>query len=709
MKEHGQQPPKSNRVGTVTAGDHDAPFAAERAERAVNPSKAKHPAAGETTVDRSRHNRRRRLIQCRRIVLDFAHLLLLPLAYFAAFWIRFDGQIPGAYLRLFWVTVPAVVAIRALFMRGFKAHHGWWRYVSMSDLRSIVLAVTLSSAVCAVVLGALPLDPVLPKGVILLDWICTVGVLVGARLGVRMLRERRLHRARGQAGASAEPVIVIGAGDAAEQLIRELGRDPAATFRPVAMLDDDPAKRGMRIRGVPVVGHSGEIAHFAAAHRAKQAIVAIPSIADDELKVIVNRGRDAGVRCHVVPPLRDLFTGRAKLTELREVQVEDLLGRGAVELDLTQTHASLGDTTVLITGGAGSIGSELARQVAALAPRRLVLLDQAESPLYFIHLEIARAHPELEVVPVICDITDKPRLHRGFRRAPPAARLPRGGLQARAPHGGERRRGRPQQRPGHPAGGRTRRRVFRRAFRTHQHRQGRPSVQRHGRHQAHRRADRLGWPSLLASTTDFRAVRFGNVLGSNGSVIPLFKKQLAHGGPLTVTHKDVTRYFMTIPEAVQLVLTAGTLPEAAGHICMLDMGEPVRIIDLAENLIRLSGLEPHVDIEIQVTGLRPGEKLYEELMSAVEITVPTRVEKIRVVQSDETEMIKLETAVRQLFVAKTLDHREELLACIRRLVPEAVAPLSKARADDSWTLKPEIRGPRHAALDRTWPIVRTGT
>jgi len=628
------------------------------------------PAPGEITVDQSR------LIRHRRIVVAAAHLLLLPVAYFVAFWIRFDGEIPGVYLHLFFVTLPAVVAIRALFILLFNLHHGWWRYVSTSDLRSIVLAVTLSSVVYAVVLRTLPLDPRVPMGVILLDWICTIGVLGGARLGVRMMREGLSHRAHRRAGTLAEPVLVIGAGDAAEQLIRELGRDPAAAFRPVAMLDDDPAKLGMRIRGVPVVGHSGELEHFAAAHDAKQAIVAIPSISDVELQAIVKRGREAGVRCHAVPTLRDLFTGRAKLTELREVQIEDLLGRGAVELDLTQMHESLGDTTVLITGGAGSIGSELARQVAALAPRRLVLLDQAESPLYFIHLEIAHAHPALEVVPVICDVANKDSLAKVF-----AEHRPQHVFHAAAYKHVPLMEANVAEAVRNNVLGTLQ--VAELAAECSAERFVLISTDKAVRPSSvmgatKRIAERivLGWPSLRRSTTDFRAVRFGNVLGSNGSVIPLFRQQLAHGGPLTVTHKDVTRYFMTIPEAVQLVLTAGTLPEAAGHICMLEMGEPVKIIDLAENLIRLSGLEPHVDVAIKVTGLRPGEKLYEELMGAVETTVPTRVKKIRVVQSEETETEKLETAVIQLLVAKTLDHREELLTCIRRLVPEAVAPLS---------------------------------
>jgi FlaA1/EpsC-like NDP-sugar epimerase len=336
---------------------------------------------------------------------------------------------------------------------------------------------------------------------------------------------------------------------------------------------------------------------------------------------------------------------------------------------------------VLITGGAGSIGSELARQVAALHPARLVLLEQAESPLYFIHLELARHFPQVEVVPVIADVVNQARIDEVF-----AAYRPHCVFHAAA------YKHVPMME--HNVIEAVRNNVF-----------GTWCVAHHAAKYGAERfvlistdkavrpssimgatkriAERvvLGTPALRDAATDFRAVRFGNVLGSDGSVIPLFKRQLQEGGPLTVTHPDVTRYFMTIPEASQLVLLAATLPEAAGRISMLEMGQPVRIVNLAENLIRLSGLEPGRDVRIEFTGLRPGEKLHEELMSDVEASVPTMVEKLRIVQTDEPDGRSLAARLDELAASVELAGDDDVIAAICDLVPECVAPLQDRGVD----------------------------
>jgi FlaA1/EpsC-like NDP-sugar epimerase len=340
-----------------------------------------------------------------------------------------------------------------------------------------------------------------------------------------------------------------------------------------------------------------------------------------------------------------------------------------------ETRGELHGRTVLVTGGAGSIGSELARQVAGYSPARLIVFDQAESPLYFMHLDLLRSHPGLEVVPLVGDVTDQARVEHVFARYRPdyvfhAAAYKHVPLmeantveavrnnvlgtlcvaQAAARYGAEKFVLISTDKAVHPS-----------------------SVMGATKRLAEQVV--LGWPALGRTHTDFRAVRFGNVLGSDGSVIPLFKRQLAAGEPLTVTHPEVTRYFMTIPEAVQLVLRSAALPEAAGRICMLEMGKPVRIVELAENLVRLSGLEPYTDVQIVFTGLRPGEKLHEELMAEAEETVPTEVQKIRIVQTAEPDAEHLTRGLDRLAAAVAVGDNADILSAIRALVPECVPPL----------------------------------
>ena len=621
------------------------------------------------------------LVRYRRPMIITAHLLVLPVIYFLAFAVRFDGDVPSPYLSLFVATAGIVVLTRAVVFGMFRLYQGWWRYVGAADLKVLILAVSVSTAAYVAILFVTGKLDGLPRSIILLDWMLTLAILGGGRFMVRSLREEPLlNRTRRARQSDHPPVIILGAGTAGERLVRDLLADDEAKMRPVALLDDDVLKHGMRIHRVPVAGCVTDLPHIAAKTGATTAILAIPSASKEEITEILRECRKAGVRCQIVPSLFELVTGTAKLTETREVRIEDLLGRDSVSLELDSVRESLEGEIVMVTGGAGSIGSEICRQVAALNPKRLVILDQAESPLYFIHLEVAKAHPELDVVPVICDITDKPRLRSVFDEHQPKhvfhaaaykhVPLMEGNVveavrnnilgtlhvaECAADYDADR------------------------FVLISTDKAVRPSSVMGA---TKRIAERivLGWPSLRESNTDFRAVRFGNVLGSNGSVIPLFKQQLAVGGPLTVTHPDVTRFFMTIPEACQLVLTAGTLPEAAGHICMLEMGEPVKIVDLAENLIRLSGLEPHVDVEIHYTGLRPGEKLYEELMGEVETTVPTRVKKINVVATDEPESESLKTSLARLVAAMTQHDRADMLASIRALVPECVAPLREGKA-----------------------------
>jgi FlaA1/EpsC-like NDP-sugar epimerase len=612
------------------------------------------------------------LVRLRKPIVFALHAVLIPLGYLLAFALRFDAPVPHAYLALFGVTVLYLLPIRLIVFRFFGLYHGWWRHVGMQDLTDLVKAVTLSSVLFTTVLVVGPGLRGFPRSVLILDWVMAIVVFGGARFAVRALRESRA----GWNGVErrGERALVIGAGEAAERLIRQL-RHGEDGFRAVGLVDDDPTKRGMRLHGVPVLGSVSELGTLAVAHDAQLLVIAIPSASREQMRRIVDQCAATKLEFKIIPSLRELLEGRAKVSQLRRVEVDDLLGRDAVEMDLDEVRRDLAGSTVLITGGAGSIGSELARQVAGFGPGRLILMDQAESPLYYIHLELVRTHPGLEVVPVVADITNPRRLEEIFGEFRPdyvfhAAAYKHvpmmecnvveavqnnvlGTLcvaECAARHGARRFVLISTDKAVNPS-----------------------SIMGATKRVAERIV--LGWTSLRASGTDFRAVRFGNVLGSDGSVVPLFKRQLARGGPLTVTDPEVTRYFMTIPEAVQLVLQAAALPEAAGRISMLEMGEPVRIVELAENLIRLSGLEPYKDVAIVFTGLRPGEKLHEELMSGVEATVPTAVEKIRIVQTDEAHAAAVQRGVQRLANSTSIGDDQDLVLALCALVPECVAPL----------------------------------
>jgi FlaA1/EpsC-like NDP-sugar epimerase len=601
------------------------------------------------------------------------HLALLPLAYFLAFCVRFDFSIPPQYWHILLSTLPLALGVRFAAFGIMRVHRGWWRYVSLVDLFTLLKASTVSSIVLVVVLFFTGQLKGFPRSVLFLDWAFSLALVGGARVLVRVLQENTLLL--GVDWRRRTPVLIIGAGNAGERLIRELRRDNSTGLAPVGLIDDDPAKVGMSLHGVRVLGTSDDLASIAESIRAKAAIIAMPSASREDLLRIARRCGQARLKCQIVPSLPELLNGTARLSQVREVRIEDLLGRGAVVLDLARAQASITGKVVVVTGGAGSIGSELARQVAALGPRQLILVEQAESPLYFIDIELRASYPDLDLVPIVADICDRGRVVQLFEAYRPhyvlhAAAYKHVPLME------------------HNVVEAVRNNVFgtlcvaecaaesgaERFVLVSTDKAVRPSSVMGA---TKRVAERLvlGWPTLIASKTDFRAVRFGNVLGSNGSVIPLFKEQLSRGGPLTVTHPEVTRYFMTITEAAQLVLIASTLPDAAGRISMLEMGEPIKIRDLAENLIRLSGLEPGLDIEIKYTGLRPGEKLYEELMSAVEETVPTDVEKIRVVQTHEPDGTDLKAGMRQLSNALSVAQSQAVLAVMVNLVPECVSPL----------------------------------
>jgi FlaA1/EpsC-like NDP-sugar epimerase len=614
------------------------------------------------------------LTRFRRPIILIGHVGLIPAVYLLAFALRFDFDIPAAQWGVFLATLPLLLACRFGAFAAFGLFRGWWRHAGIHDLVDLARGVTISTLAFVMLLFLTGFNGSFPRSILFLDWALALLVFGGLRLSVRCAREGIIGARPMRAGET--PVLVIGAGVAGERLLRELERSPDRKIFPVGLVDDDPAKQGMQLHGVRVLGTTETLTQLADRSGARLLVIAIPSSSRRDLQRVVDRCLETGVDFRIVPSLREMLEGRARFGELRKVEIEDLLGRPSVQLDLSAVESDLEGRTVLVTGGAGSIGSELARQIAVFGPRKLLLIEQAESPLYFLDLELRGRFPGLEITPIVADITDRRRMKRIFAEHRPdrvfhaaaykhvplmegnVVEAVRNNVQGTlhlaevaAAHGVERFVLISTDKAVNPS-----------------------SVMGATKRVAERVV--LGWPALRTSGTDFRVVRFGNVLGSDGSVIPLFRRQLDEGLPLTVTHRDVTRYFMTIPEAAQLVLQAGAIPEAAGRISMLDMGEPVRILDLAENLVRLSGMEPYTDVPIVFTGLRPGEKIAEELMSAVEHTVPTRVEKIRMVETDEADPRMVSKRVESLLDALESGNETEVLLDLCALVPERVEPLS---------------------------------
>jgi FlaA1/EpsC-like NDP-sugar epimerase len=628
------------------------------------------------------------LVSYRRVLIVGAHILLIPLAYFVAYAIRFDFRIPAAELRVFLATLPYLLAIRLAVFAKYGLFRGYWRHVGLRDLVDLGVATTLSTALFVAFLFVFGWPPALPRSVFVLDWLSVVFLSGGLRFAARAFREGKLPM---QGTRASRRTLLIGAGEAAEMLLRQLlhdngGRDSIGV---VGIVDDNRETHGRALHGVPVLGRTEDLEQLVHQHRIQLIVIAIRSATAEQMRRIVQRCTATGTEFKIIPSLQDLLDGRAGIGQIREVEIEDLLGREPVHLDLAQVRADLEGRSVLITGAGGSIGSELARQIARFRPARLVLLERAESPLYFVNLEVTATAAGTEVVPVIANITNPERLNEVFDLYQPDY-------------------------------------VFHAAAYKHVPLMEDSFVEaawnniigtlrvaqqavRHGASKfvlistdkavnptsmmgaTKRIAERivLELPALRGDT-DFRVVRFGNVLGSDGSVVPLFKRQLAAGGPITVTHPKVQRYFMTIPEAVELVLTAAALPAASGRISILEMGEPVRILDLAEQLVRLSGLEPYKDVQIVFSGLRPGEKLNEELTGNGEQSIPTTAERIRLVERNDQDGAGVAVALARLMATLTSGAHDELLPAVLALVPEYTPERTPRRSPPLGTRRPVL-------------------
>jgi FlaA1/EpsC-like NDP-sugar epimerase len=553
------------------------------------------------------------------------------LAWMAAYWLRLNLHLPPDYLHAALTTLVWVVPLQALVFWGFGLYRGIWRFASLPDLKRIMFAVGLGALLIPLMLFLFRFNVVVPRSVLILDPMLLILIMGGSRLAYRAWKE---HRLSGVLHLNSKPVLVAGAGSAADFLLRELARNPSG-FRVVGLLDDNANKQGRFIQGIPVIGPLNEIAVWAKKMQVDDVILALPSAAHEIRKRITQLCTDARLNALTVPSLEDLVAGRVSVSALRRIELEDLLGRDPIQLDNTGLHQLLADQTVLVTGAGGSIGSELCRQIARFAPRKLVLFDLSEYALYAIEQEFSEHFAELKIVPLIGDVKNALRVDQIMAEYRPAVVF-HAAAYKHVPLMED-----------HNAWEALRNNVLGTQVVA-------ASAQAHGvakfvmisTDKAVNPTNVMGATKRLAemacqamqqhqanhpASTRFVSVRFGNVLGSSGSVIPKFQKQIEAGGPITVTHPDITRFFMSIPEAAQLVLQAGLMSEG-GEIFVLDMGEPVKIAELAKLMIRLSGSEEN-DIRIEYTGLRPGEKLYEELLADSESTLPTPHPKLYIARA----------------------------------------------------------------------------
>ena len=562
-----------------------------------------------------------------RVLQLAADALLVALAFYLAFRLRFldRSDLPHRYWLLFARSVGFVALVKVSVFAAFGLYQKWWRYVSGRDFLTIVRAVAVASAIVVVLFTVLqPFEHNLPRSVAVMDFMLTLLLIAGARLVVRLIVERPSHGQR----LPKHEVLVIGAGSGGQMVVREMHLNPNLGATAIGFVDDDARKQGMRMLGLKVLGTTARIEAILDETEHDEVVIAIPSAPGTLRAKVVAACREREIRVRTLPTVFELLRGGVQLNkQLREVQVEDVLGRDPIVVELDRVGAYLRDRIVLVTGAGGSIGSELCRQIARVGPRLLVMLDHAEDNLFEIDREMVEERHFTSVESVLADCKEPHRMLETMQRFKPdivfhAAAYKHVALLEANPLEAVRNNT-----------------LATRVMADVAVEYGTQRFVLVSTDKAANPKNLLGQSKALCEwiveayghrkdiNTRFVAVRFGNVLNSSGSVIPIFRRQIEKGGPVTVTHPEMTRYFMTIPEAVSLVVQAGAIG-GRGQVYVLDMGEPVKIIDLAVNMIRLSGKDPETDISITFVGVRPGEKLHEELWTDGETVGPTSHPKI---------------------------------------------------------------------------------
>lgn len=614
------------------------------------------------------------LLRFRRPLIVLAHIVAFAASLMLSFLVVQNMQFRREWLGLYPALLLFFLVVKLPVFGIFKQYRGWWRYVGISDLHGIVRASLVSTCLIVALWFAagrfLAIRTYLPpglerpaEGVCMADMLATVLMLGGLRIVIRLYYE-----ATGTAEAGRlKRFLIVGAGNAGEALLREIFRMSVAQYDVVGFIDDDPIKQGTHIHGMPVLGTVEQLPGICEDRNIEEIAIAMPSASPRQLRRVIQVCEGAKVRFRTVPSITDIASGKLRVSQIRDVDINDLLGREAVQLDLDLIEAFARDKTILVTGAGGSIGSEMCRQLCQFNPRLLLLVEQAENPLFYTERELSRKLPAVKIAALVCNITDKARvaelfqaykpqvvIHAAAHKHVPLMELNAGeavknnilGTQIVADAADE---------------------------------SGASNFVMISTDKAVNPTSIMGSSKRVAemyiqdlsrtSKTHFVTVRFGNVLGSDGSVVPIFKKQIAEGGPVTVTHPEMKRYFMTIPEASQLVLQAATMGKG-GEIFVLDMGEPVKIADLARELITLSGFRPEQDIEISITKPRPGEKLFEELSIEGEDMQRTRHPKISIWKNIPMDRDRLRNGINELVAIAGSQSHARIVQKINELVPE---------------------------------------
>ena len=616
------------------------------------------------------------LLTLRRPLIILVHIIIFAASLMLAFLLAYNMQFRGNwFLQQYPVLLVAFLIIKLVVFGLFKQYRGWWRYVGISDLLGILRASLVSTLIIVAMwylfMSTTSLRRVwdlgnitgVSQGIFLIDLFMTVLLLAGLRMVVRLYYEEFRTVESGR----LKRFLIVGAGDAGEVLVREIHRMSVVEYEVVGFIDDDPVKQGIDIHGIPVLGTVEQLPKVCKNRNIDEIAIAMPSANRQQLRRVIQVCEGTKIRFRTVPSITDIASGKFRVSQIRDVDINDLLGREAVELDLDLIEAFVKDKTILVTGAGGSIGSEMCTQVCNFSPKQLLLIEQAENPLFHVERQLQRQFPYVSMKTIICNITDKTRVAELFEKYKPQVVI-HAAAHKHVPL--------MELNPGEAIKNNV---VGTRTVADAADEHGTTNFVMISTDKAVNPTSIMGASKRIAeiyiqdlnktSETHFVTVRFGNVLDSNGSVVPIFKTQIAQGGPVTVTHPEMKRYFMTIPEASQLVLQAATMGKG-GEIFVLDMGEPVKIADLARELIILSGFRPGEDIEITFTTPRPGEKLFEELSIKGEDMQPTRHPKIGIWKNIPMDREKLYAAIEEVVaIARTQKH-DRIVEKIRPLVPE---------------------------------------